>query len=629
MFRNLLPFGRKNNVGINTTDIKDLRGFQCCINRKYADQADNVATKLAKDFIRFQKNGTQIKLETLIFRNSQIGKNGVKALATMLKTNASITKLAFVENPNFNDTATIALAEALKENKTITHLCLRNNVIGSIGATALINAIKENRNSSIRYLDMRNNDISENSLLLLRKMAVEKKIQLCIEYEDHCDDEWLNIVDVSADSRPLEVLNNEFDRSSGPSKKQKQKINQLRRLNQIEKMLINPKQQAMLHPRDEKILKQTIKDVYPYLKETDINLVIKTYKNVIFQQPEERTSLISNIMGIFTNNSSSSTKDLPVIHQNQQMVQQKKILKRKRSKNQSQQDQSQQDQSQQLLQQPLRKRRKASFVTFVQDLKKKNKRRELFHIMETIKLLYLDKLGDVNILRKIEQIQRRASDNVKKEQTIFQNIQQNDLLQIINDYKLYKEGLPQDSISIQTIHNPVILRETNGSFPFYDKKTFNQMYHPTPTMRKIRKPQMGGNDEVEYYQETDFLKSEKELEQAILNEFNQTQKKKLEDTRTRLLEFKRTKLLKQIFEKNKQIKQKNDMILYERYPRTIYRLDNDMQQINKKRVDHVNTRQQNQFEKSMKKEKLQREIKILKQQVEKKRRFLNKLNSEL
>jgi hypothetical protein len=624
MFKNLLSFVRNNNVHLNTTGIKDLRGFQCCINPKYANQADKIATKLANDFIRFQQNGIQIKLETLIFRNSRIGENGVKALATMLKTNSSIKKLAFVDNPNFKDTAAIALAEALKENKTITHLCVRNNRIGDRGATALANAIKENINSSILYLDMRNNIISQSCLLLLRETATEKEIELCIEFEDHCDDRWLNIVDVSADSRPLEVLNNEFVRSSGPSKKQKQKRDQLRRFNQIENLLRNPKQQAMLHRGDEKILEQMIKKVYPYLKETDIKLLIKTYENVIFQQPEERTSFISNIMGIFTNNSSSSTKDLPVVQQNHQMVPQN-FRKRKRPKTQSQQY----DQSQEL--QPPRKRRKASFVTFVQDLKKENKKRELYNIMETIKLLNLDKLQDVNIKTKIEQIQRQASDNVEKQKTIFQNIQQKDLLQIINEYKLYKQGLPQDGISYQTIHNPVILKGKNGNFPFYDQKTFKRMYDPksTWTIPKIKKTQREGNDEVEYYQETDFLKSEKELKQAIQNASTQIQKKNLEKTQKRLLEFRKTKLLKQIFEKNKQIKQKNDMILYERYPRPIFHSDDDMKPINKKRVDHVNIRQQSQYEKSMKKEKLQGEIKILKKQVENKRRLLNELNSEL
>ena len=55
------------------------------------------------------------------------------------------TSLDLYDN-NIGDEGATALAEALKENTTLTTLNLASNKIGDEGATALAEALKENKN---------------------------------------------------------------------------------------------------------------------------------------------------------------------------------------------------------------------------------------------------------------------------------------------------------------------------------------------------------------------------------------------------------------------------------------------------------------------------------------------------
>eukprot|EP00434_Breviolum_minutum_P044734 symbB.v1.2.039995.t1/scaffold6922.1/size14591/1 len=95
-------------------------------------------------------------LTNLILVNVNIGDEGAKALAQALEQNSTLTLLNLWKN-NIGPEITKALAAALKQNSTLTKLILEDNNIGPEGAKALAEALKQN--SSLTSLNLRANNI--------------------------------------------------------------------------------------------------------------------------------------------------------------------------------------------------------------------------------------------------------------------------------------------------------------------------------------------------------------------------------------------------------------------------------------------------------------------------------------
>ena len=72
----------------------------------------------------------------------------------------------------------VALAEALKVNKTLTHLYIKQNDIGNAGAKALLDVLKEN--DTLKKIDISLNDIDEEHSFLLKSLPRVKSGKLKI-----------------------------------------------------------------------------------------------------------------------------------------------------------------------------------------------------------------------------------------------------------------------------------------------------------------------------------------------------------------------------------------------------------------------------------------------------------------
>ncbi len=101
-----------------------------------------------------------------------IGVNGAIALAEAIKINKSITSIS-LSNNNISDEGAIALAEAIKINKSITSISLSNNNISDEGAIALAEALKENH--SITNVDLSQNQIGVNGARALAEALKENR----------------------------------------------------------------------------------------------------------------------------------------------------------------------------------------------------------------------------------------------------------------------------------------------------------------------------------------------------------------------------------------------------------------------------------------------------------------------
>ena len=88
---------------------------------------------------------------------NDISAQGVAALAEALKHNTSLTQLDLSDN-DISDQGAADLAEALKQNTSLTQLDLTDNDISAQGAAELAEALKQN--TSLTQLDLSDNDIS-------------------------------------------------------------------------------------------------------------------------------------------------------------------------------------------------------------------------------------------------------------------------------------------------------------------------------------------------------------------------------------------------------------------------------------------------------------------------------------
>ena len=87
------------------------------------------------------------------FMGSTISDQSIKIITEALKTTTQIKKLDF-SGCELDDQKISVLAEVL-QLKTLTHLCLNGNYIGNVGIKAIIKALKEN--TTITHIDLEQN----------------------------------------------------------------------------------------------------------------------------------------------------------------------------------------------------------------------------------------------------------------------------------------------------------------------------------------------------------------------------------------------------------------------------------------------------------------------------------------
>ena len=108
---------------------------------------------------------------------AEIGDMGAQALAEALRENSSLTKLELDAN-SIGDAGAQALAETLRENSSLATLRLAGNSIGDAGAQALAEALGEN--SSLATLELGSNGIGAAGAQALAE-AVEGDEQPAVE----------------------------------------------------------------------------------------------------------------------------------------------------------------------------------------------------------------------------------------------------------------------------------------------------------------------------------------------------------------------------------------------------------------------------------------------------------------
>jgi Ran GTPase-activating protein (RanGAP) involved in mRNA processing and transport len=75
-----------------------------------------------------------------------------KAIASMIKSNSTITKLA-IDQTDLDDEDMCLIGDAMKTNKTLTEMDLSRNQAGDAGAGAIVEMLKRNRNLRIRSIN--------------------------------------------------------------------------------------------------------------------------------------------------------------------------------------------------------------------------------------------------------------------------------------------------------------------------------------------------------------------------------------------------------------------------------------------------------------------------------------------
>jgi hypothetical protein len=114
-------------------------------------------------------------ITVLYLSGNKIGNAGAIAIADMLKVNTTITKL-YLYNNNIGIEGVKAIARILEKNEIITELDLSFNVIGNDGAKALAEALKENK--IIKEINLNGNAITDDGVIALGRACVGKEIEV-------------------------------------------------------------------------------------------------------------------------------------------------------------------------------------------------------------------------------------------------------------------------------------------------------------------------------------------------------------------------------------------------------------------------------------------------------------------
>ena len=153
--------------GINFMSSKEVKDLNIT---KLILSGNAIATEGATALAEMLKENRT--LQQLNVRYNSIGQGGATALAEMLKENRTLQQLDVRYNSIGQGGAT-ALAEMLKENRTLQQLDVSNNSIGQGGATALAEMLKENR--TLQQLDVSLNSIGQGGATALAEMLKENR----------------------------------------------------------------------------------------------------------------------------------------------------------------------------------------------------------------------------------------------------------------------------------------------------------------------------------------------------------------------------------------------------------------------------------------------------------------------
>ena len=127
-------------------------------------------------------------LEQLDIAVNPFGCKGVAYIAKALKSNKMLHHLELY-NTDCSDEGAVALADMLRRNETLLELWISNldetesiNKVGKVGAVALAGALGVN--NSLKYLHLRNNDITDEGFKCLAEALLENTAlkKLCVKY---------------------------------------------------------------------------------------------------------------------------------------------------------------------------------------------------------------------------------------------------------------------------------------------------------------------------------------------------------------------------------------------------------------------------------------------------------------
>ena len=110
----------------------------------------DLGTVALADAIKIQKTVQAISLS-----ENYIGRGGAVALSDAIKINTTLQEINLLQN-NIGDAGAVALADAIKINTTVQEIHLYQNCIGYVGAVALADAIKINRTLTKIHLSQNN-----------------------------------------------------------------------------------------------------------------------------------------------------------------------------------------------------------------------------------------------------------------------------------------------------------------------------------------------------------------------------------------------------------------------------------------------------------------------------------------
>ncbi|WP_342169902.1 ribonuclease inhibitor [Rickettsia endosymbiont of Seladonia tumulorum] len=122
--------------------------------------------KLVADKLKVIKTITAID-----FMGSTISDQSIKIITEALKASTQLKKLDFSGCDLGNQKISV-LAEVL-QLKTLTHLCLNANYIGTVGINAIIEALKES--TTIMRIDLEQNNMDQQSQIIIEKYLQRNK----------------------------------------------------------------------------------------------------------------------------------------------------------------------------------------------------------------------------------------------------------------------------------------------------------------------------------------------------------------------------------------------------------------------------------------------------------------------
>jgi Ran GTPase-activating protein (RanGAP) involved in mRNA processing and transport len=162
----LHPQVNTTSLGCRRTEGRHVECSRLIHNTYYANHYQHGRLKTRSELAMRSGNKTAYRLADALKENAsltkidlwgkKIGDEGAAALADALKVNTSVKAISLYSNAIGKEGAS-ALADALRVNTTVTTLNLNSNAIGNEGAAALVDVLKVN--SSVTTLELGVNEI--------------------------------------------------------------------------------------------------------------------------------------------------------------------------------------------------------------------------------------------------------------------------------------------------------------------------------------------------------------------------------------------------------------------------------------------------------------------------------------